>query len=410
LTTRKLALAIVLLVLVCSVTAGVSGAQRGLVYVAEVEGTIDAGVSNFLGKALDRAERDGAPLIIKLNTSGGLLSATKEIVDRMMTSEVVVVVWVTPRGAWCFSAGTFILMASNVAAMDSATAIGAAQPRPEDPKTTAAMAEWMESIARERGRPEDLARLFVTESKTMGPDEAYESGMVQLRASGLEQILDFIGMTGASAEHIEMGIFEEILRVLSNPDIISILFILGFLGLLFEVVTPGIGVPGVAGLICLLIALWGMGVLQINYAGIALILLGVALIAAEIFTPGFGVFGIGGGLALILGLMMVGVHREPWIEVSGDLIKGTAIALLIGLAVFFLLVKRTVRRPPSVGREELIGQTGVAVTGIDPKGLVKLRGELWTATSKEPIEEGAQVVVKDVKGVALVVRKLKRRK
>lgn len=407
---RTLALAIGLLIFGCLIASEIGHAQQNFVYTIEVDGTIDAGISNFVRKAIDRAERENVPLIIKLNTPGGLLLATEEIVGRMMTSEVMIVVWVTPRGAWGFSAGTFILMASHVAVMDNATAIGAAQPRPEDPKVTAAMAEWIGSIAKDRGRPENIAKLFVTESKTMDPEEAYESDIIEFRASSIGQILDNIGMSDANIEQINMGIFEKILRVLSNPDVASMLFILGFFGLLFEITTPGIGVPGVAGVICLLLALWGLGALQINYVGIALVLLGIALVAAEIFTPGFGVFGIGGGVALILGFMMVGVHREPWIEISGDLIKGVAIALLIAFAIFILLVKRTMKKPPAVGKEELIGQIGVAVTGIAPRGLIKLRGELWTATSKEPVEEGEQVVVRDVKGVVLVVRKRKRRK
>lgn len=407
---RAFALAIGLLIFGCLFTSETVRAQQNFVYTIEVEGTIDAGISEFVRNAINRAERENVPLIIKLNTPGGLLSATEEIVGRMMNSEVTIVVWVTPRGAWGFSAGTFILMASHVAVMDTATAIGAAQPRPADPKVTAAMAEWIGSIASYRGRPENLAKLFVTESKSMGPDEAYESGIIELRASIIDQILDNIGMSGANIEQIDMSIFEKILRALSNPDVAAILFMLGLFGLIFEITTPGIGVPGVAGVICLLLALWGLGALQINYVGIALILLGIALVAAEIFTPGFGVFGIGGGVALILGFMMVGVHREPWIEISGDLIKGVAIALLIAFAIFILLVKRTLRKPPAVGKEELIGQVGVAVTSIAPKGLIKLKGELWTATSKEHIEKGEHVVVKDVKGIMLLVQKRKKKK
>lgn len=407
---RTLALAIGLLIFGCLIAPEIGHAQQDFVYTVEVDGTIDAGISNFVRKAIDRAERDNVPLIIKLNTPGGLLSATEEIVGRMMTSEVTIVVWITPRGAWGFSAGTFILMASHVAVMDNATAIGAAQPRPEDPKVTAAMAEWIGSIAKDRGRPENIAKLFVTESKTMDPEEAYENHIIELRASSIDQILDNIGMSGTSVEQIDMGIFEKILRALSNPDVASILLILGSLGLLSEITTPGVGVPGVAGTICLLLAFWGLGMFQINYVGIALVLLGIALIAAEIFTPGFGVFGVGGGVALILGFMMVGVHREPWIEVSGDLVKGVAIALFIAFAVFILLIRRTVKKPPAVGKEELIGQVGVAVTSIAPKGLIKLKGELWTAASKERIEKGKQVVVKDVKGIMLLVQKRKRQK
>ncbi|HID60283.1 MAG TPA: nodulation protein NfeD [Hadesarchaea archaeon] len=301
---RTLALAIGLLIFGCLIAPEIGHAQQDFVYTVEADGTIDAGISNFVRKAIDRAERDNVPLIIKLNTPGGLLSATEEIVGRMMTSEVTIVVWITPRGAWGFSAGTFILMASHVAVMDNATAIGAAQPRPEDPKVTAAMAEWIGSIAKDRGRPENIAKLFVTESKTMDPEEAYENHIIELRASSIDQILDNIGMSGTSVEQIDMGIFEKILRALSNPDVASILLILGSLGLLSEITTPGVGVPGVAGTICLLLAFWGLGMFQINYVGIALVLLGIALIAAEIFTPGFGVFGVGGGVALILEVVL----------------------------------------------------------------------------------------------------------
>lgn len=408
---RAFALAIGLLILSCLILSETGRGQQNFVYSIEVEGTIDAGISNFVRKAIDRAERENVPLIIKINTPGGLLTSTKEIVDRMLASEVTIVVWVTPKGAWSASAGTYILMASEIAAMDEATAIGACQPRPEDPKTTAYMAEWLGSIAENRGRPKETVELFVTQNLTMDPQEAYDNGVIELRATSIEQILENIGMPGASVEEIKMGLFEKILRVLSNPDVASILFILGLFGLIAEIMTPGIGVPGVAGTICLLLALWGLGVLQINYAGIALVLLGIALIATEIFTPGFGVFGVGGGVALILGVMMVGVYKEPWIGgVSSDLVKGVAIALLIAFAVFFLLIRRTVRKPPVVGKGELIGQVGVAVTGIAPRGLIKLRGELWTATSKEYIKEGERVVVRDVKGIMLVVQKHRARK
>lgn len=400
------ALVVVLLIFGCLILSETSRGQQNFVYSIEVEGTIDAGISNFVRKAIERAERDNVPLIIKLNTPGGLLSATEEIVGRMMTSEVTIVVWVTPRGAWSASAGTFILMASHVAAMDNGTTIGAAQPRPADSKTINWAAGWIGSIAKDRGRPENTAKLFVTESLTMDPENALAENIIELRATSIEEILDNIGMSGAEVKPINMGIFDQFLRALSNPDVASILFILGFFGLLFEITTPGIGVPGVAGVICLLLAFWGLGVLQINYVGVALVLLGAALAAAEIFTPGFGVFGVGGGIALFLGLMMVGVHKEPWIGgIPSDLVKGIAIAFIIAFGVFIVLVRRSVRKPPAVGKEALIGQVGVAVTGIAPKGLIKLGGELWTATSKQYIKEGELVTVKGIKGITLVVRK-----
>ncbi|GAI16211.1 unnamed protein product, partial [marine sediment metagenome] len=271
---RILVLAIFLIIFGCIATAHLGEAQQESVYVIEVDGTIDAGISNFIRKSIDRVERDNVALIIKMNTPGGLLSATKEIVDRMLNAKVKLVVWVTPRGAWAYSAGTFILLASNTAAMDNGTTIGAAQPRPEDPKITAAMAEWIGEVADQRGRPKNVAELFVAQNLTMGPQEALDNGIIELRASSVDEILDNIGLSGARVETLEMGIFEKVLRVLSDPNIVSILFIAGLLGILAEITTPGIGVPGIAGVICLLLAFWGLGVLEINYVGVALILLG----------------------------------------------------------------------------------------------------------------------------------------
>ncbi len=405
---RILVLAIFLIIFGCIATAHLGKAQQGVVYVIEVDGTIDAGISNFIRKSIDRAERDNVALIIKMNTPGGLLSATKEIVDRMLNAKVKLVVWVTPRGAWAYSAGTFILLASNTAAMDNGTTIGAAQPRPEDPKITAAMAEWIGEVADQRGRPKNVAELFVAQNLTMGPQEALDNGIIELRASSVDEILDNIGLSGARVETLEMGIFEKVLRVLSDPNIVSILFIAGLLGILAEITTPGIGVPGIAGVICLLLAFWGLGVLEINYVGVALILLGVVLIAAELFTPGFGVFGIGGGVALFLGLMMI--DKEPWIEVAGNVAKGMAIVLLAVFAIFIVLARRAMKKPVAVGKEELIGKIGVAATNIAPEGLVRLKGELWTAVSKVSIKTGEKVVVKDIRGIKLIVVKHRKRR
>jgi len=400
---RIFVLAIFLIILGCVATAHLGEAQQESVYVIEVDGTIDAGISNFIRKSIDQAERDNVVLIIKMNTPGGLLSATKEIVDRMLNAKVKLVVWVTPRGAWAYSAGTFILLASNTAVMDNGTTIGAAQPRPEDPKVTAAMAEWIGEVADQRGRPKNVAELFVAQNLTMGPQEALDNGIIELRASSVDEILDNIGLSGARVETLEMGIFEKVLRVLSDPNIVSILFIAGLLGVLAEITTPGIGIPGIAGVICLLLALWGLGVLEINYVGVALILLGVVLIAAELFTPGFGVFGVGGGVALFLGLMMI--DKEPWIEVAGDLAKGAAIGLLALFAILIVLARRAMKKPVTVGREAMVGQVGVATTDIAPDGTVKLKGELWRATSETRILKGEEVVVKDVKGLVLIVEK-----
>ena len=398
------ALAVFLIFIGCLATTYAGEAQQDFVYSIKVEGTIDAGISTFIQKSIDRAERDNVWLIIKMDTPGGLLSATKEIVDRMLdVEENRIVVWVTPQGRWAYSAGTYILLASHVAAMDNGTVIGAAQPRPEDPKLTAAMAEWIGQIADQRGRPSKNAEKFVTQNLTMEPQEALDNEIIELRASSEAEILSYIGMAVAEIREIEMGIFDKVLRVLSNPDIVAILFIAGLLGVLAEITTPGIGIPGIAGVICLLLAFWGLGVLEINYAGVALILLGVVLIAAEIFTPGFGVLGVGGGVALVLGLVMI--DKEPWIEVAGNVAKGIVIGLFAVFVIFIVLARRAMKKPIVVGKETMIGQTGVAATDIAPDGMVRLMGELWRATSDRRIRQGEEVVVKDVKGLVLVVKK-----
>ena len=389
-------------------SAQTGGAQRESVYSIEVRGTIDAGVSNFIRKSIDRAERENTWLVIRIDTPGGLISATKDIIDRMMeVEENRIVVWVTPPGRWAYSAGTYILLASHVAAMDGATAIGAAQPRPADPKIIAAMAEWIGEVADKRGRPKEVAEKFVTQNLTMGPEEALDNEIIQLLAGSYAEILNYIGLPETEVKEIEMGIFEKVLRVLSHPEIVAILFILGLLGLIFEITTPGIGVPGVAGAICLLLALWGFGVLEINYAGVALILLGIVLIATEMFTPGFGVFGVGGGVSLLMGLMMI--DKEPWIEMVGTLAKGAAIGMVVAFVVLIVLLRRGLKKPSAIGREAVVGQTGTATTDICPKGMVKVRGELWRAISEKRIRRGEEVVVRDMDGLVLMVEKRKRK-
>ena len=384
-----------------------ASAQQSFVYAVEVKGDINAGVADFIEKSIDQAERDNVALIIKLDTPGGLLSATEQIVKRMQGSKVPIVVWVTPRGAWAYSAGTFILLASNIAAMDNGTVIGAAQPRPEDPKVTQAMAEWIEAIARDRGRPPELARSFVENNRTMDPEEALQENVIDLIASNENEILTYIGQSGAEVREIEMGWMSKFLSIISNPQIVIILFILGLFGLIAEVSTPGIGLPGVAGVICLLLAFWGMGVLEINYAGVALIGLGIVLLAYELLTPGFGVFGIGGIAALVLGLIMV--DKEPWIEVAGAVVKGIILGVVAILGVVLVLVRRTMKKPVVVGKEELIGKVGVVTAALAPEGLVKLRGELWTAVCKEHAKKGEEVIVKDVKGVKLIVKRRRKK-
>lgn len=376
-----------------SIPAGANQDPKNIAYVVEVDGAIYEGTSTYISGAIDRAEGDDVPLIIKLNTPGGLVSPTKDIVDRILNSKITVVVWVTPRGAWAYSAGTYILMASDVAVMDNGTRIGAAEPHPSDNKTVEAMKGWMEEIAETRGRPFKIAGEFVTKNRTMGPDEALHENIINLIATDTQDILECIGVSGGT-EEIDEGVVSKLLNILSNPQVVLILLIAGMLGLIAEITTPGVGLPGVAGAICLLLALWGLNVIEIGLLGLALLVLGALLLGVEIFIPGFGVFGVGGVVSLLLGLLIIG--KEPWVEVASRIMMGIAIGLVVIFAVFVVLARRALKKPVRTGMEDMIGEVGVVTRDIDPIGVVGVRGELWEATSAERIERGEEIVVVDV--------------
>lgn len=405
---KRLLVLVALLALLGSLAfTSAEGAQQDFVYSIEVKGDINAGTADFIAKSIDRAERDNTALIIKLDTPGGLLSATEDIVDDILSDRVRTAVYVTPSGSWAYSAGTFILLSSNVAAMDHNTALGAAKPIPADEKTVNAMATWIKTIAENRGRPSEIAENFVRQSSTMTSEEALEENVIDLIAGDIDEVLVYMGLEGAEVREIEMGLVSKFLSIISNPQIVVILFILGLFGLIAEITTPGIGLPGVAGVICLILALWGMGIVEVNYVGVALIGLGAILLAYEVLTPGFGVFGGGGIAALVLGLMMV--DKEPWVEVVGNVAKGIVLGIVAAFSVLLLLVRRAMRRPVAVGKEELIGKIGVATTNLAPRGFVRLKGERWSAVCKGRIRKGEKVVVKGVKGITLIVERRRRK-
>ncbi len=396
-----------LLIIFCRpLSVGAGQDSENFVYVIEVDGDIYEGTSTYICDSIDRAEDDNVPLIIKLNTPGGLVSSTRDIVDRILNSEITVVVWVTPRGAWAFSAGTYILMASDVAAMDNSTTIGAAEPRPSENKTVEAMRGWMEEIAEAQGRPPKVASEFVTRNRTFGPENALEENVIDLIATNTQEILEYIGVSGVT-KPIGEGLLSKLLNILSNPQVVIILLIAGMLGLIAEITTPGVGVPGVAGGICLLLALWGLNVIEIGLLGLALLALGALLLGIEFFVPGFGVFGAGSVVSLVLGLLIIG--EEPWVEVAGRIMMGVAIGLVGVFVAFVFLARRALKKPVKTGLEDMIGETGVVTRDIDPVGVVGVRGELWEATSKTRIERGEEIVVQDVTieegRTRLVVRK-----
>ncbi len=420
--------------LVISVAAGLAGsiisaATPTTVEVLTVDGIIVPVVADYIDRGIREAERKGATAcIIELNTPGGLLDSTAIIVERILGADVPIVVYVSPVGAWAASAGTFITLSGHIAAMTPGTTMGAAHPVagggeeiPEDQmkKLVEFTAKWMETIAEERGRNIEEARLAVTESKSFRDTEALEHNLIDLRAANLGVLIEQINgwtvmvkgreVTIDTADYVEdrneMNGVERLLHVISDPNIAYILFTLATVGLITEISNPGLVFPGVAGGISLLLAFYSLGVLGAYWGGIALILLAVGLFIAEYFTKSFGLLTVGGAVALIMGSLILFSH-SPGIEVHRGLIVGVT-AGIIAFAVFVVgAIIRGQRRRKATGAEGMIGEMAIAKTPLDPTGTVLTQGELWPAEAEGgSVRPGEQVTISKVEGLKLWVSK-----
>ncbi|MBE0431542.1 MAG: nodulation protein NfeD [Dehalococcoidia bacterium] len=423
-----------LALLVISVAAGLWGSMASatpptIVEVLTVDGIIVPVVADYIDRGISEAERIGAvACIIELNTPGGLLDSTARIVERIMGADVPVLVYVSPVGAWAASAGTFITLAGHIAAMTPGTTMGAAHPVagggeeiPPDQmkKIVEFSAKWMETIAEERGRNIQEARLAVTESKSFRDTEALEYNLIDLRAASLDNLIEQINgwtvtvrgreVTIDTTDYVEsrneMNGVERFLHVISDPNIAYLLFTLATLGLIVEISNPGLIFPGVAGGISLFLAFYSLGVLGAYWGGIALILLAVGLFIAEYFTESFGLLTVGGAVALVMGSLILFSH-SPGIEVHRGLIAAVT-AGFTGFAVFVVgAIVRGQRRRKATGAEGMIGATALAKTPLNPTGTVLAQGELWSAEVEgDGVLPGEQVIISRVEGLKLWVSK-----
>jgi membrane-bound serine protease (ClpP class) len=424
-----------LALLVLSVAAGVGGslsaaASPTAVEVLTVDGTIVPVIADYIDRGISQAEEDGATVcIIELNTPGGLLDSTEKIVQKIMNAKVPIVVYVSPKGAWAASAGTFITLSAHIAAMTPGTTIGAAHPVagggeeiPEDQmkKIVEFSAKWMRTIAEDRGRNIEEAELAVRESKSFTDVDALEHNLIDMRADSLENLISQIDgweVTLASGEEVvidtagyvqtrnEMNAVEKFLQTLSDPNIAYILFTLATIGLITEISNPGLVFPGVAGGISLFLAFYSLGVLDAYWGGIALILLAVGLFIAEYFTTAFGLLTAGGIASLVIGSLILFTHT-PGVEVSKGLIAGVT-AGVTAFAVFIVgAIVRGQRRRKATGAEGMIGTTAIAKTPLDPTGTVLAQGELWTAVSEgDRVAPGEEVIITKVEALKLWVAK-----
>jgi membrane-bound serine protease (ClpP class) len=386
------------------VGAGPVRAGAGDIHLLTLDDIINPISVRYLERGIHAAEDEGAAaVLIELSTPGGLLEATQDLTSTMLSARVPVIVYVTPPGTHAASAGVFITMAGHVAAMAPSTRIGAATPVsgdgteiPEDlaRKILNDTAEYARSIAEARDRNADWAEDAVREADVVGAAEAVEIDAVDLVAEDRSELLEAIDGTtvslagaemtletaGAPVLELPMSPFEDVLMALSDPNIAVILLSLGSLGIYFELSAPGSFFPGIAGAIALILGLFSVGTLPVNYAGLVLLLLGLALMGAEIWVASGGVLGIGGAIAFVLGAsLLIDDTQAPFLEVSRPLIYGITLALVLFSIVAVRAVMRTRRRPVAIGGYDMVGQVGVR---RGPES-VYVEGELWSARAAE---------------------------
>ena len=409
----------------------------GAVHVSRMAQEIGPVSASFVERALDRAEdQDAAAWILMIDTPGGLITSTDDIVQRILAAEIPVVIFVSPAGARAASAGTFITMAGHIAAMAPNTQIGAAHPVAggggdiEDDlrdKVTNDAAADIRGIAEHRGRNAEWAEQAVRESVSITGEEAVELNVVDLTADDLADLIERIDgrtvMLSPEGQRVTLDIgdapivetnynvAESILDVIADPNIAFILTSLGSLLLVVEAFSPGLVGPGVFGVIMLIFGFYALGPLDTNPAGIALLVLAVILLVAEVFVAGFGFLGIGGIVALILGgLLLIGDASVDAEQVSiWALVVGAG---LVGVVVFSLgtLIAIDRRRPKwsFQGPRGIVGKEGLAHNTLSPGGTVMVEAELWSARAAAGVEitEGSSIKVIGMEGLTAIVESL----
>ena len=401
----------------------------GTVITIEIHDPITPVISEFIIKSIAEAEKSRAQCcVIQLDTPGGLDSAMRDIVKKILSAEVPVVVYVTPSGARAASAGAIITLAAHIAAMAPGTNIGAAHPVMigigDTSKEMAAKLEndsaaYAESIAEKRKRNTEWAIKAVRESISVSETEALSRGVIDLIATDMNALLaaidgreietaagkNKIATKGAQVLKLEMGLREYVLKSLADPTIAYILLLIGLAGLYFEFSTPGAILPGAIGGISLIIAFYSLQTLSANYAGLLLIGLGVILFIAEIKIISYGLLSIGGIIAVVLGSLMLFDSSVPYLRISLRVIVFSTLLIWAFFVFVIGLVIKSQRRKIQTGMEVLIGTTCQAVTDIDGKGKVFVHGEYWNARSSDVIRKGESAEITTIGSMELTVKK-----
>jgi len=393
-------------------------------------GTINPVSAEFIINSIDQAEENQSQcLIIELDTPGGLIVSTQDIVKRMLASNVPLVVYVYPSGGGAVSAGVSITIAAHFAVMAPGTNIGAAHPVGAGKtdtsdvsvqKATNWWATYNRSIAEKRGRNPEWAEKAVRESESITETEALKKNVIDFICPNLDSLLSLLDGKVAKLDsgkvtlhtknarviHHEMNWRSKILDLVSNPSIAYILLMLGILGMYFEFSNPGAILPGVLGGIFLILAFFALQQLPVNAAGILLILFATILFVLEIKVTSYGILTIGGIVSMLLGSLML-FKSTP--SISVHLPISLIISVTLAVSAFFIfamaMAVRTIRKKVTTGKEGIIGEIGIAVSNIDPEGQVKIHGEYWKARSDEPIKKNEKIIVIEVERLELIIKK-----
>ncbi|MEP0772818.1 MAG: nodulation protein NfeD [Acidobacteriota bacterium] len=417
-----------LLVAVCFFAMAASSLAAQRVVVLTLDDSIQPASLRYLQRGIDIARNGGAVLtIIELNTPGGLLTSLRQMTTAITASATPVAVYVTPSGGQAASAGFFLLMAADIAAMAPGTNTGAAHPvGPQGEDLQAKISEKIandaaalaRSLAQARGRPEEWAEKAVRESASFTASEALEKKLIDLiaidRGDLLKQLdgrevkrfdgrVTTLKLDAPEIVPVVPNAADKLLSVIAHPNIAFLLFLAGIAGVGFELTHPGAIVPGVVGGLCLLLGLFALSVLPINYVGVLLMLLAIVFFVLEVKVTSYGLLTIAGLVSFVFGALMLIDTPIPALRVGLEVILPSAL-LIAGLVIFLLnRVLNVHRRPPLTGQEGLVGEEGRVVVALDPRGKVFVHGEYWDAVAPRPLALGERVRVVKVLGDRLEV-------